>query len=293
MHDWHYGSIRGRRSLRLVVVAAVTGIAVLVAIAAAHSSKEAAREVTLRVVVSGRAKVVAEPGGRVCRTRCVWRYEQGKDVRLRVTPARGVRFLGWQGDCRGKRCHPSLAASKRVIARFAQAGDRGLQSWSFHTPCRPIKTTIAEIVGSRLSPTGGPAEEGGGFKPHLRGPAQQHLLNPPCRLGGKGIFVELDDVAISGDVDHVQADGDVTTHVFDTRRPDIKNPYFKTVQLELDGTWFRAGLALPDFPAQPARIDVQGFVFWDTVHLYDEWHDYSGWELHPVSAWLPTMRGAR
>src|SRR6266571_5220086 len=32
-------------------------------------------------------------------------------------------------------------------------------------------------------------------------------------------------------------------------------------------------------------IDVQGYVFWDNGHVNETWHSYSGWELHPLTAW--------
>ena len=32
-------------------------------------------------------------------------------------------------------------------------------------------------------------------------------------------------------------------------------------------------------------IDVQGFVYWDTMHINEQWHSFSGWELHPLTAW--------
>ena len=32
-------------------------------------------------------------------------------------------------------------------------------------------------------------------------------------------------------------------------------------------------------------IDVQGFVFWDPDHLTEAAHSFSGWELHPLTAW--------
>ncbi len=34
-------------------------------------------------------------------------------------------------------------------------------------------------------------------------------------------------------------------------------------------------------------IDVQGYVFWDNGHVNETWHSYSGWELHPLTAWRP------
>src|SRR5205807_5068978 len=35
-------------------------------------------------------------------------------------------------------------------------------------------------------------------------------------------------------------------------------------------------------------FDIQGFVYWDpnnNDHFADEWHSYSGWEIHPLTAW--------
>src|SRR3989442_4238755 len=32
-------------------------------------------------------------------------------------------------------------------------------------------------------------------------------------------------------------------------------------------------------------LDVQGFVFWDPDHLNESIHNFSGWELHPLTAW--------
>jgi hypothetical protein len=27
------------------------------------------------------------------------------------------------------------------------------------------------------------------------------------------------------------------------------------------------------------------FVYWDPEHTDEEWHSFSGWELHPLAAW--------
>ena len=32
-------------------------------------------------------------------------------------------------------------------------------------------------------------------------------------------------------------------------------------------------------------VDVQGYVYWDPDHVTSEGHSYSGWELHPLTAW--------
>jgi hypothetical protein len=257
----------------------VAAAATLLALALGRGSPAG---VELRLVVSGRARVTAEPGGRSCRAQCRFVYRRGTRVRLRVLPAGGVRFRGWGGACSGDDCTVPLGHPRTVIARFD--GSSELRSWSTFTGCRPVKTTIAKIVGARTGADGAPLERGGGFQPHLRG-AQLHLLRPPCALRGTRTLVELDDVAISGPVIRA-ADGDVVAHLLDTRS-SARNPFLRTLRAEIDATWLRAGAALRDFPAQPARIDVQGFVYWNTGHGVGEPPEPSGWELHPVSAWLP------
>src|SRR5439155_4215374 len=34
-------------------------------------------------------------------------------------------------------------------------------------------------------------------------------------------------------------------------------------------------------------IDIQGFVYWDPVHVCCGYHSFSGWEIHPITAWRP------
>jgi len=64
----------------------------------------------------------------------------------------------------------------------------------------------------------------------------------------------------------------------------------KTIHVEIDGTWFEAGVAPPLLPPLGTRIDVQGFVYWDPDHVDRPGHSYSGWELHPLAAWRPAAR---
>ena len=35
-------------------------------------------------------------------------------------------------------------------------------------------------------------------------------------------------------------------------------------------------------------IDVQGFIYWDPTEVTTPGHNYSGWELHPFTAWRPS-----
>src|SRR6266487_3509976 len=38
--------------------------------------------------------------------------------------------------------------------------------------------------------------------------------------------------------------------------------------------------------AYKSLIDIQGFVFWDPDHMNESDHNFSGWEIHPVTAWI-------
>jgi len=46
-----------------------------------------------------------------------------------------------------------------------------------------------------------------------------------------------------------------------------------------------AGLVQPGSPS--TLFDFQGFVYWDPEHVTSQTHSFSGWELHPLTAWRP------
>jgi hypothetical protein len=196
----------------------------------------------------------------------------------------GNRFVRWRGICSSRRstCTTSLKAGA-LVGRFAPI--TSLTSWSTHVKCTLVRTTIPEILGAAEGPQHGATEAGGRFQPHLHGGLQQHLLNPPCQVGGTPTFVEVDDVVITR-APNRSGDHDDSTNLTQAGRPDITNPNMKTLHAEIDGTWIDAGVAPPFWPTKlGTRLDVQGFIFWDPAHLNDAWHQYSGWELHPVAAW--------
>jgi len=69
-----------------------------------------------------------------------------------------------------------------------------------------------------------------------------------------------------------------------------------TLHAEIDHDWKGASYCGPftacdnntlvsETAAYKSLIDVQGFVFWDPDHLTDAAHSFSGWELHPLTAW--------
>ena len=197
----------------------------------------------------------------------------------------GYQFRRWRGVCASHRvkCSVRLRNAGTLLGRFGPI--TSLRSWSTHSSCTPIRTTIPEILGTQETAEHGATEGGGRFQPHLRGGLQQHLLNPPCEVGGTGTFVEVDGVVITR-APNRSGDGDDSTNLTQPERADIMNPAMKTLHAEIDGTWISARVAPPLWPTElGTRLDVQGFVFWDPAHTHESWHAYSGWELHPVAAW--------
>ena len=63
---------------------------------------------------------------------------------------------------------------------------------------------------------------------------------------------------------------------------------------EIDNDWIAAGYCGTGTICNPdtiktlttaTPIDVQGFVYWDPQHTTSSSHAFSGWELHPLTAW--------
>lgn len=270
------------------IVGGVVGL-VVIALAATITLGDAAtkRQFRLTVVVGGHGGVVVSPGHRLCSHRCRVRLPNGAALTLKARPGPGNYLVGWSGACArhvSARCVFRVVRSSTVTARFAP--NSSLVSWNPFYHCKPVLTTIPAILGSQQSPLHGATEGGGGFQPHLRGPEDQHLLQPPCTVGGRGTFVELRDVVVAEAPDH-SADGDETVNMDDPNRPDITNPYMKTIHTEIDNKLIRAGVAPPIQPPKGTPVDVQGFIFWDMAHTDAQWHSYSGWEIHTVTAWRP------
>jgi hypothetical protein len=245
------------------------------------------REVRLVIRVSGPGGAVAG-AGEPCHHRCTRSFGKGTRLTLIVRPRMGYRFLQWSGACGGRGpCRITLDARQTVTARFGPLPDT--VSWNPAYSCHPVLTTIPFIVGSQSDSLGGATESGGGFQPHLRGDAQKHLLHPPCSISGKGIFVTVRDVVLSNAPER-SGDGDDTVNLEDPDRPDIASAYMKTLEAEIDNLLIVHHVAPAMFPPQGAHVDVQGFVFWDPDHTNTQSHSYSGWEIHPLTAWRPAAR---
>ena len=71
------------------------------------------------------------------------------------------------------------------------------------------------------------------------------------------------------------------------------------IHAEFDGNWFAAGYCGTGVcnnntlvqstiaGSSSSLIDVQGYIFWDPDHTNTNYHSFSGWELHPLTAWRP------
>ena len=61
--------------------------------------------------------------------------------------------------------------------------------------------------------------------------------------------------------------------------------FMHRIYAEIDGDWNASGMA-PSVPPSPGQmVDVQGFVYWDADSFNSSGHNWSGWELHPFTAW--------
>lgn len=73
----------------------------------------------LSISVAGKGRVAASPLGLTCARLCAESVDADSVVRLRATPAKGWRFKGWSGACRGTRaCSVQLSANRVVRATF-------------------------------------------------------------------------------------------------------------------------------------------------------------------------------
>ncbi|MBI2840700.1 MAG: DUF11 domain-containing protein [Acidobacteria bacterium] len=76
----------------------------------------------LAVRVVGRGSVMSSPGGIACPGDCVEEFPIDGRITLAAVPARGHRFAGWRGGCRGTgSCSLTMTSARQVTARFRRA----------------------------------------------------------------------------------------------------------------------------------------------------------------------------
>jgi hypothetical protein len=155
-------------------------------------------------------------------------------------------------------------------------------SWNPAVSCVPVVTTIEDVIGTQTDSNGGATQAGGWYGGQSI--PYKTALTPPCTVNGAPMFVEIHNINVEGFTcnSFSTGDGDCWGNIWDNSAGAMNN--LNQIHVEIAGTWITAGTA-PAVPPTNSQIDIQGFVYWDSGHTSDAWHLYSGWELHPVSAW--------
>lgn len=187
-------------------------------------------------------------------------------------------------------------------------------SWNPATSCNAVVLSIEQFIGTVPNPTQKAPSQGAdysggslileGVKPAGTNPAStswpysKRSTSPPCTVTLSNGTVLPTLVEIHGvKVGFVSNDecGSVFANTCDETfntcntflAPNCNSSYPDTmhkVHNEIDMYWIHNGIS-PPIPTPGSIIDVQGFVFWDDQHLSDNWHSFSGWEVHPLTAW--------
>jgi len=181
---------------------------------------------------------------------------------------------------------PALLAAYPSLAR-GTISPGTLPSWNPAVSCTALLTTIEGVIGNQVNANGGATYAGGGFQP---GNPNKRSTSPPCSVNGNATFVEIHKVLLSSYTieDCVNYPNgnfcDTTANVID---PNCTNSdvYLCRTHVEIDQAWKSAGIAPQNPPGTTQLLDIQGFVFWESGHDADQWHSYSGWELHALTAW--------
>jgi hypothetical protein len=166
--------------------------------------------------------------------------------------------------------HPDTTARQVATTRA---------SWNPHVSCRATVTTLAQVLGNRMNKYGGATYRGGHFKPGI---PDKESFRPPCRRRGVPTFVQLNRVRL-GDCTKINPDGDWTCNLTDPTVPKGRTADMSQIHVETDQKFRRhSGWSRPP---GGTLINIQGFVYWDPGHTTTQWHHYTGWEIHSLTAW--------
>jgi hypothetical protein len=76
-------------------------------------------QVALTVAEQGTGTVTADLPGLTCASACSTEWDAGSEVTLSAEPAKGSRFVGWSGSCKGKTdCSLTLSQAASAVAIF-------------------------------------------------------------------------------------------------------------------------------------------------------------------------------
>jgi hypothetical protein len=183
----------------------------------------------------------------------------------------------------------ALVVARPFVAQATIVPPGQLPSWNSAVSCTAVLTTIEGVIGSQANANGGASYGGGGFIPGI---PNKRSTFPPCTVNGNTTFVEIHGIQMLTTTFAIEdcaqyPNGSYCDTTFNARDPKCTNSdiYLCQMHMEIDQAWKSAGIAPQNPPVTTQLLDVQGFVFWDDGHLNNSWHSYSGWEIHPVSAW--------
>ncbi len=182
-----------------------------------------------------------------------------------------------------------LVAARPFIAQATIVPPGQLPSWNPAVTCTALLTSIEGVIGSQPNANGGATYGGGGFTPGI---PNKRSTSPPCTVNGNTTFVEIHGIQMLTTTYTIEdcaqyPNGNFCDTTFNARDPKCTNSdvYLCQMHMEIDQAWKSAGIAPQNPPVTTQLLDVQGFVFWDDRHLNNSWHSFSGWEIHPISAW--------
>jgi len=185
---------------------------------------------------------------------------------------------------------PTLLAAYTSLAYGTTVAPGALPSWNPAVHCTAILTTIEGVIGNQANANGGATYSGGGFLPGI---PNKRSTSPPCTVNGNATFVEIHGVSIPSYVVEDCAsysNGNFCDTTFNAKDPKCvsSDVYLCRIHVEIDQAWKSAGVAPQNPPSTTQLFDIQGFVYWDpnnNSHFTDQWHSYSGWEIHALTAW--------
>lgn len=175
------------------------------------------------------------------------------------------------------------------VAQATNVPPGQLSSWNPAVGCTAMLTSIEGVIGSQPNANGGATYGGGGFIPGI---PNKRSTSPPCTLNGNTTFVEIHGLQMLTTTYTIEdcaqyPNGNFCDTTFNAQDPKCVNSdvYLCQMHMEVDQAWKSAGVAPQNPPVTTQLLDIQGFVFWDDGHLNNSWHSFSGWEIHPISAW--------
>jgi hypothetical protein len=183
----------------------------------------------------------------------------------------------------------ALVIARPFTAQGTTVPPGQLPSWNPAVGCTAALTTIEGVIGSQPNANGGATYGGGGFIPGI---PNKRSTAPSCTVNGNTTFVEIHGIQMLTTTFAIEdcaqyPNGNFCDTTFNARDPKCTNSdtYLCQMHMEIDQAWKSAGIAPQNPPVTTQLLDVQGFVFWDDGHLNNSWHSFSGWEIHPISAW--------